>query len=171
VKKQAKIVLKWFFLVILFSILALILWNQICKHIDAKLLPNAYGQAVEVNGKTMVVDIQGAENDTTIILLPGSASASPVLEFLPLAEALSKHYRVITIEPFGYGLSDTTNASRDMDTVVKELHQCVSTLGYDQYYLMAHSLSGLYMYTGRNFYGIISENMKFARGRACFEQL
>jgi pimeloyl-ACP methyl ester carboxylesterase len=152
VKKQVKIVLKWVFLVILFSVLALVLWNQICKRIDSKLLPNAYGQAVEVNGKTMVVDIQGEENETTIILLPGSASASPVLEFLPLAEALSKHYRVITIEPFGYGLSDTTNTSRDMDTVVNELHQCVSTLGYDRYYLMAHSLSGLYSLYWANTY-------------------
>lgn len=151
-KKRVKIVLKWVFLVILFSVLALVLWNQIFKHIDSKLLLNAYGQAVEVNGKTMVVDIQGEENETTIILLPGSASASPVLEFLPLAEALSKHYRVITIEPFGYGLSDTTDASRDMDTVVNELHQCVSTLGCDRYYLMAHSLSGLYSLYWTNTY-------------------
>lgn len=151
-KKQVKIVLKWVFLVILFSVLALVLWNQICKRIDSRLLPNAYGQAVEVNGKTMVVDIQGEENETTIILLPGSASASPVLEFLPLAEALSKHYRVITIEPFGYGLSDTTDASRDMDTVVNELRQCVSSLGYDRYYLMAHSLSGLYSLYWANTY-------------------
>ena len=151
-KKRVKIVLKWVFLVILFSVLALVLWNQIFKHIDSKLLPNAYGQAVEVDGKTMVVDIQGAENETTIILLPGSASASPVLEFLPLAEALSKHYRVITIEPFGYGLSDTTDASRDMDTVVNELRQCVSSLGYDRYYLMAHSLSGLYSLYWANTY-------------------
>ena len=151
-KKRVKIVLKWAFLVILFSVLALVLWNQIFKHIDSKLLPNAYGQGVEVDGKTMVVDIHGEENDTTIILLPGSASASPVLEFLPLAEALSKHYRVITIEPFGYGLSDTTDASRDLDTVVNELHQCVSTLGCDRYYLMAHSLSGLYSLYWANTY-------------------
>jgi pimeloyl-ACP methyl ester carboxylesterase len=151
-KKQVKIVLKWAFLVLLFSALVLVLWNQICKLTDSRLLSNAYGQAVEVNGKTMVVDIQGEENETTIILLPGSASASPVLEFLPLSEALSKHYRVVTIEPFGYGLSDTTNTSRDMDTVVKELHQCVSTLGYDRYYLMAHSLSGLYSLYWANTY-------------------
>ena len=151
-KKQVKIVLKWVFPVILFSVLALALWNQICKHTDSKQLPNAYGQAVDVNGKTMVLDIQGGENDTTIILLPGSASASPVLEFLPLAEALSKNYRVITIEPFGYGLSDTTDASRDMDTVVKELHQSVSSLGYDRYYLMEHSLSGLYSLYWANTY-------------------
>ena len=151
-KKRVKIVLKWVFLIILFSVFALALWNQICKHINAKVLSNAYGQAVEVNGKTMVVDIQGVEHETTIVLLPGSASASPVLEFLPLAEALSQRYRVITIEPFGYGLSDATDASRDMDTVVKELHQCVSTLGCDRYYLMAHSLSGLYSLYWANTY-------------------
>jgi pimeloyl-ACP methyl ester carboxylesterase len=152
VQKRVRYLLKWVFLVVLFSILALVLWNQICKHIDSKLLRNAYGQSVEVDGKTMVVDIHGEENDTTIILLPGSASASPVLEFLPLAEALSKHYQVITIEPFGYGLSDTTDASRDLDTVVNELHQCVSTLGCDRYYLMAHSLSGLYSLYWANTY-------------------
>ncbi len=152
VKKRVKIVLKWILLLVLFSVLALILWNQICKFRDSKLLINAYGQVVEVDGKKMVIDIQGEENETAIILLPGSASASPVLEFLPLAEALSEHYRVITIEPFGYGLSDTTNSNRDMDTVVKELHECVSVLGYDHYFLMAHSLSGLYSLYWANTY-------------------
>ncbi len=151
-KKRVKNVMKWVLLAILFSIIALFIWNQICKRIDSKVLDNAYGQAVEVDGKKMVVDIQGEENETTIVLLPGSASASPVLEFLPLAEVLSEHYRVITIEPFGYGLSDATNASRDIDTVVKELHQCVSTLGCDRYYLMAHSLSGLYSLYWANTY-------------------
>ena len=48
--------------------------------------------------------------------------------------------------------SDATNASRDMDSVVKELHQCVSTLGYDRYYLIAHSLSGLYSLYWANTY-------------------
>ena len=151
-KKRVKNVLRWILLLIIFSVLALILWNQICKFRDSKLLINAYGQVVEVDGKKMVVDIQGEENETAIILLPGSASASPVLEFLPLADALSEHYRVITIEPFGYGLSDTTNARRDMDTVVKELHECVSNLGYDHYFLMAHSLSGLYSLYWANTY-------------------
>ena len=151
-RNRGKILLKWVLLFLLFSALALVLWNQICKLRDSKLLVNAYGQILEVDGRKMVVDIQGTENETTIILLPGSASASPVLEFLPLAEALSKYYRVVTIEPFGYGLSDTTDASRDMDTVVNELHQCVSTLGCDRYYLMAHSLSGLYSLYWANTY-------------------
>lgn len=151
-KKQVAIVLRWLFLFILVSVLALILWNQICKFRDAKYLANAYGQIVKINGQKMVVDIQGNENETAIILLPGYASASPVLEFFPLAERLSKHYQVITIEPFGYGLSDTTDSGRDLDTVVAELHQCVSALGYDRYYLMAHSLSGLYSLYWANTY-------------------
>ena len=151
-KKQVKIILKWVLLAIQFSVLALILWNQICKHIDAKLLPNAYGQAVDVDGKKMVVDIQGEEHETTIILLPGAASPSPVLEFLPLAKALSENYRVVTMEPFGYGLSDGADTDRDMDTVVEELHECVSAMGYDRYFLMAHSLSGLYSLYWANTY-------------------
>lgn len=92
----------------------------------------------------MVVDIKGEENESTIILLPGWGSPSPVLEFFPLAEKLSENFRVITIEPFGYGLSDRTGKERKIDTIVEELHECVEQLGCDQYYLMAHSLSGIY---------------------------
>ena len=100
----------------------------------------------------MVVDIKGEENETTIILLPGWGSPSPVLEFLPLAEQLSEEYRVVTIEPFGYGLSDVAGTERNIDTIVEELHECVKELGCNQYYLMAHSLSGLYSLYWANVY-------------------
>lgn len=66
---------------------------------EAGKVKDAYGKSVEVAGKNMVVDIKGEENETTIILLPGWGSPSPVLEFLPLAEQLSEEYRVVTIEP------------------------------------------------------------------------
>lgn len=98
------------------------------------------------------MNIKGEENETTIILLPGWGSPSPVLEFLPLAEQLSEEYRVITMEPFGYGLSDVASTERSIDTIVEELHECVKELGCNQYYLMAHSLSGLYSLYWANVY-------------------
>lgn len=107
---------------------------------------------MEVMGKNMIVDVKGEENATTIILLPGWGSPSPVLEFLPLADILSEKFRIITIEPFGYGLSDESGTERKLDTIVEELHECTKQLGCNQYYLMAHSLSGLYSLYWANMY-------------------
>ena len=48
------------------------------------------------------------------------------------------------IEPFGYGLSDSTKRKRTIENIVEELHECVKNLGEEEYYLMGHSISGLY---------------------------
>lgn len=66
------------------------------------------------------------------------------MEFLPLAKALAENFCVITIEPFGFGLSDENSTERKISTIVKELHECTQKLGCEEYYLMAHSISGLY---------------------------
>ena len=145
-------VIKWILLVLILILAVIVVWNYACKRNEAGKVKDAYGQSVEVAGKNMVVDIKGEENETTIILLPGWGSPSPVLEFLPLAEQLSKEYRAITIEPFGYGLSDVADTERNIDTIVEELHECVKELDYNQYYLMAHSLSGLYSLYWANVY-------------------
>ena len=57
---------------------------------------------------------------------------SPVLEFRPLTDALSQNYRVITLEPFGYGFSDEAPSDREMATIVDEFHECVKSLGYGE---------------------------------------
>ena len=131
---------------------ALMIWNFICKQAERSKIQAAYGTVVGVNGHNMVVDIKGEDNETTIILLPGWGSPSPVLEFLPLAEELSKDFRVITIEPFGYGLSDRVGTEREISAVVEELRECTQKLGCNQYYLMPHSLSGLYSLYWANTY-------------------
>lgn len=137
-------------LIIVINIVILPLWNHLCK-MDQPDVKGSYGQAVEVHGYNMTVDIRG-EGSETIILLPGWGSPSPVLEFLPLAEELAKQFRVITIEPFGYGLSDPSCEERNIDTIVQELHECTQKLGCQQYYLMAHSISGVYSLYWANVY-------------------
>lgn len=150
-KKIAKLI-KWIFLILLSIGVVLLIWNFICKKAEESKIEAAYGTIIEVNGHNMVVDIKGEDNETTIILLPGWGSPSPILEFLPLAEELSKDFRVITIEPFGYGLSDRVGTEREISVVVEELHECTQKLGCDQYYLMPHSLSGLYSLYWANTY-------------------
>ena len=95
-KKKGKVgrFFKWLFLILLVILAALTVWNLFCGLSEKKALREAaYGTKVDVNGKTMIADIKGAEHDTTVILLPGLGSVSPVLEFKPLAEALAEKYR------------------------------------------------------------------------------
>ncbi|MEJ8303525.1 alpha/beta hydrolase [Saccharibacillus sacchari] len=102
-----------------------------------------YGQHVTVDGKQMNVLLQG-DGEDTIVLLPGYGNAAPGLDFQPLIDALATDYRVVVVEPFGYGLSDPTDAERSTENIVHEIHAAVHSLGIDRYTLMAHSISGLY---------------------------
>ena len=103
-KKKIWIIIKWIIGITIIFILLGIIWNTICKKIDEYKIKDAYGNSVQIDGKSMVVEIAGAEHDgPPIILLPGLGEPSPILEFKPLASELAKKYKVITIEPFGYG--------------------------------------------------------------------
>nr|WP_242615214.1 alpha/beta hydrolase [Paenibacillus solani] len=104
---------------------------------------HSYGQLVPVDGKRMNAVIQGT-GEETIVLLPGFGTAAPALDFKPLIDELSPFYKVVVIEPFGYGLSDTTDKERTTENIVSEIHEAVQSLQIDRYILMAHSISGLY---------------------------
>lgn len=103
----------------------------------------SYGQLVEVDGGRLNVVVQG-DGKETIVLLPGFGTASPALDFEPLTNDLAKAYRVVVVEPFGYGLSDGTERERTTQNIVGEVHGALEALGIDRYVLMGHSIAGIY---------------------------
>jgi len=111
-----------------------------------------YGRKVKINGHTMNYEIYGENNNTTIIYLTGFYNYAPVLEFKPYAEKLSDKYRVVVIEPFGYGLSDIVDEERTIENVVSEFHTAFKEIGLEKYYLMGHSIGGLYSLKLANLY-------------------
>jgi pimeloyl-ACP methyl ester carboxylesterase len=124
--------------------------NVICNGIEKKKI-QPYGQHVVVDGKNMNVSIQG-DGEQTIVLLPGQGTPSPVLDFKLLIDELTPDYKVVAIEPFGYGLSDRTKKERTTENIVSEIHEAVQQLGIDRYILMGHSITGLYGATYINTY-------------------
>ncbi|MBB6020164.1 pimeloyl-ACP methyl ester carboxylesterase [Paenibacillus sp. JGP012] len=116
--------------------------NVICNGIEKKQI-DSYGQYVQVDGKKMNVSIQG-DGEQTIVLLPGQGTPSPILDFKLLIDQLTSDYKVVAIEPFGYGLSDRTDKERTSENIVSEIHEAVEQLGLDRYILMGHSITGLY---------------------------
>lgn len=102
------------------------------------------GQYVTVSGKQMNLYILG-EGENTIVLLPGLGTAAPVLDFMPLAEDLSKDNQVVIVEPFGYGWSEITPEERTIETQVEEIRSALHAAEIPgPYILMPHSISGLY---------------------------
>ncbi len=103
----------------------------------------SYGQLVPVDGKKMNVLIQG-NGEETVVLLTGYGTAAPALDFKLLIDKLSPYYKIVVIEPFGYGLSDQTDKERNTDNIVSEIHEALQQLNIDRYTLMGHSIVGIY---------------------------
>ncbi len=103
-----------------------------------------YGIKVDVDGRKMSVNIMGEEHNETIVLLPAYGVLSPVIFYKNLTEKLSNDFKVVTIEPFGYGVSDLTDEERTAENIVSEIHTCLQELGIDQFYFMGHSIGGIY---------------------------
>ncbi|MGV2884379.1 alpha/beta fold hydrolase [Paenibacillus taichungensis] len=116
--------------------------NVISTNSEAKKI-ETYGQHVSVDGKNMNVLIQG-EGKETIVLLPGYGTAAPALDFKLLIDELSPYYKVVAVEPFGYGLSDVTEKERTAENIVSEVHEALQQLNINEYILMGHSIAGIY---------------------------
>lgn len=125
----------FFLSLVINSIVARRRWSEI---------EGAYGEYYQTSHGRINYSVIGDKGDT-IVILPGQGSVSPHYEFLSLAERLAKSHKIIIIEPLGYGLSDDTDIPRTAENICNEVHEVLSYIGEDRYYLMGHSIAGLYM--------------------------
>lgn len=127
-------------------ILTVIMWvafHHIMIAYEQRKFP-AIGELVEVDGKNMHVYVKGT-GDNTIVLLGGLGTAAPSLDFEPLTRELSKANKVVVVEGFGYGWSDSTDKERTAANIVEEWRTALKLAGiHGPYVLMPHSLSGIY---------------------------
>jgi 2-hydroxy-6-oxonona-2,4-dienedioate hydrolase len=144
-KKALTIILKTVGVIAVAIVLFLVVLstvNVISKKSEAGRI-QSYGQLVPVDGKKMNVMIQG-DGEETLVLLPGYGTASPALDFKLLIDELSPYYRVVAVEPFGYGLSDGTKKERTTENIISEVHEALQQLNIDRYMLGGHSIAGIY---------------------------
>ena len=114
--------------------------NLACK--EKFLSEPPYGQKVQVFDENINVVIEG-EGDEVLILYPTAKLPTPYLCYKPLISALTSTFKVVTVEPFGYGLSDSTTRERSLENVVIELHEVVSSLGFDHYSILTDGFGGI----------------------------
>ncbi len=142
VKILKKVLLVLLGLLLIF-LLGTTIWNKVvCMQEDKGL--SRVGTDVNVNGTNIRVSVTG-EGKKTIVLLSGMGTASPIIDFKPLADNLSKHYKVVTLEYAGYGLSDDSNKERTNEAIVEEIRGTLRQLKIEPPYILApHSISGIY---------------------------
>ena len=103
----------------------------------------APGKIVAVNGHNMHVFVEGSGKDT-FVFMSGSGTACPTLDFKPLWSILAGGNRIAVVEKAGYGWSETTNLSRDIEIILNESREALSLAGLEApYILVPHSMSGL----------------------------
>ncbi|MGM0240934.1 alpha/beta fold hydrolase [Enterococcus sp. AZ103] len=132
--------------IIIGIILVCVLWI-LFSNVSKKYEESKYGypgQLVTVKNEKLHVYTKGTGTNT-IVLLPGLGTASPVLDFEPLIDELSKKNKVVVVEPLGYGWSDLTDRERSVENITYEIREAIKKVGVDDpFVLMAHSLSGIY---------------------------
>ncbi|NMM65880.1 alpha/beta hydrolase [Clostridium sp. P21] len=102
------------------------------------------GTVVAVNGKRMHVYSEG-QGKKTIVLMPGLGSTAPSIDFKPLINELKKDFKVVVVEPFGYGFSDETSKERSAENIAFETRTALKKANIEgPYILMPHSISGIY---------------------------
>ena len=102
------------------------------------------GVLINVDKHNIHVYSTGDTDKPRIVLMSGSGTVAPVYDFKILYEKLSKNFRVIVIEKFGYGYSDIFDSPADIDTLVSTQKKALEAIGENgPYILMPHSMSGI----------------------------
>jgi len=101
------------------------------------------GKMVTVNNHKMHVYIEGKGNPS-LIFMSGSGTYSPVYDFKALYSKMSDEYEIAVVEKAGYGFSEITNISRDIDTLLLETRMALKEANVNPpYMLFAHSMSAI----------------------------
>ena len=113
---------------------------------DEDALFKTNGKIVEVNGHHMNVYLSGNPNsDFTLVFMSGAGTCSPTLDFKTLYSLFEKDYQIAVVEKAGYGFSDISDISRDIDTILFETRESLNLAGVTNhnYILFPHSMSGI----------------------------
>ena len=142
-KKTGKVLLILLIILLVF-LLILFIYHRIMLIKEKKLLEPFEGvQMVEVDGHKMSIYTEG-EGEHTIVFMSGYGTQSPILDFKPLYTRLSNDYKIVVIEKFGYGFSDTVDTERSFETILKQDREALEKAGIEgPYILCPHSMSGI----------------------------
>ncbi|MGP3779561.1 alpha/beta hydrolase [Halanaerobium saccharolyticum] len=109
---------------------------------EAKKYPPP-GKLVTVDNNKMHIFTEG-QGDITLVFMAGSGTSGPTIDFKPLWNKLLDEYRITVVEKAGYGWSEQSADSGDIEKMLKKTRKALKLSGEDgPYVLVPHSMSGL----------------------------
>lgn len=140
--KQVRKILLIIFMIFAAFIAFTFLFHQIkLRRENEKFIP--IGKQVELNGHYINVYSEG-EGKATLVFMSGAGTSSPLLDFKSLYSELSDQYKIVLVEKAGYGFSEDSDISRDIETILSETRQALQLSGHlAPYILVPHSMSGI----------------------------
>jgi pimeloyl-ACP methyl ester carboxylesterase len=140
--RKALIIITAIVLIVTLAVVALTINHQIRLKREAKS-DQPPGQMVDIDGKKMHIYIEG-EGDHTFVFMSGHGTSSPLVDFKPLWSKLAANNRIVVIEKFGYGFSESGTNKKGIDDLLEHTREALSTLEMaGPFVLVPHSLSGL----------------------------
>jgi pimeloyl-ACP methyl ester carboxylesterase len=117
-------------------------YERIGEYTDAKIYPPV-GEMVDINNHKISVFSKG-EGDKTVVFCSGHEGPSSYADFYPLYNEISNYAKVVTYDRPGHGWSEVTDTPRDIDSIVKEMHDALKESGQKApYILVGHSFASL----------------------------
>ncbi len=105
----------------IFGLVALgIIYQRIAIYYNASNL-GRMGRLIDINGNHIHL-YEAGNSDLPLVFASDIGTPVPYVDFYPLHETLSQNHSVMIYDKPGYGWSDLTNASRDIDTICEEIH-------------------------------------------------
>lgn len=141
-KRIVKVMLGLLIALVVF-LAGLYIFNKIMIQKEKPLVEDPLGQMVEVDGSEMCIYTEG-EGEHTIVFMSGYGTPEPILDFKPLWSRLTDDYKIVVIEKFGYGFSDSVETERSFETILRQDREALSKLGIEgPFILCPHSMSGI----------------------------
>lgn len=121
----------------------MVVYDRVSLSKEEELMKDHIGQMVTVDDHEMCIYSEG-KGDHTLVFMAPSGEDSPIYSFKPLTDRLKKDYRVVVIEKFGYGFSDSVDTERDIETILRQDRQALKEAGIEgPYILCPYSMSGI----------------------------
>ncbi len=134
------------FRLILIAIIVLLACGRIYQTAGVRLDAKQYlpvGKLYSI-GRDKMHLYTGGSGDVTVVFAAGWGTVNPVVDFYPLYEETATYAKYVVYDRFGYGYSELTSRTRQIDTMIDEIHELLGKASLKpSYILVGHSLASL----------------------------
>lgn len=99
---------------------------------------------IDIDADSKMAAYITGEGTKTVVILRGYTDPCPTISQKALADELSSDFKVVVLDFMGTGFSRDAKTERNIQNICSEIHKAVSSLGLNDYIMIAEKESGYY---------------------------